>query len=233
MVLCQLVTPGHNGCFPYLQLRWLLDADMPQNLSGRRPERVHCAEFNARTRVFGADAKVCVINLFARLKPLKVIKIKIGSVSSSNFVLFLQFQKFSPMLQMSKITREISVAAAVAGLSYGNTFLVANLVLFNTNGIPFSELRNGARIHAAFIEGIGLLKRHQRGHIDVETVLGVVHSSLEAMQVRAGLEKLNLVTPGHNGCVTWSLLVRTVSLTCRWCSTRAWRGRSPSPTSPC
>ena len=42
--------------------------------------------------------------------------------------------------------------------------------------------RNGARIHAAFIEGIGLLKRHQRGRIDVEAVLGIVHSSLEAMQ---------------------------------------------------
>ena len=106
---------------------------MPQNLSGRRLERVRCAEFNARTQVFAAGA--CAAKLNA-------------------------------------ITREISVAGAVAGLSYGNTFLVANLILFNTNGIPFSELQNGARIHAAFIEGIGLLKRNQRGHMDVEAVLG-------------------------------------------------------------
>ena len=122
------------------QLRWLLDADMPQNLSGRRLERVHCEEFNARTKIFQSAHR------------------------------------------LSAVTREISAAGAVAGLSYGNTFLVANLVLFNTNGIPFSELRNGARIHAAFIEGIGLLKRHQRGRVDVEAVLGIVHSSLEAMQ---------------------------------------------------
>ena len=115
---------------------------MPQNLSGRRLERVRCAEFNARTQVFDA---ACAAKL-------------------------------------SAITREISVAGAVAGLSYGNTFLVANLILFNTNGIPFSELQNGARIHAAFIEGIGLLKRNQRGHMDVEAVLGIVHSSLETMQ---------------------------------------------------
>ena len=122
------------------QLRWLLDANTPQNLSGRRLERVHCAEFNARTKIFGSSDR------------------------------------------LSTITREISAAGAVAGLSYANTFLVANLILFNTNGIPFSELRNGARVHAAFIEGIGLLKRHQRGHVDVEAVLGIVHSSLETMQ---------------------------------------------------
>ena len=108
------------------QLRWLLDANMPQNLSGRRLERVHCAEFNSRTQMF-VDNSI-----------------------------------------LNSMTKGIAIAGAAAGLSYGNTFLVANLILFNTNGIPFSGLKNGARIHASFIEAMELLKRHQRGHVNVE-----------------------------------------------------------------
>jgi hypothetical protein len=135
------------------QLKWMLDVNMPMNLTGRELERLGCTQIDKHLLLFnGPNASELIADECEKIK---------GS-----------------------------------GLDYGATALVANLLLFNTQGLPHAELKNAMRIQAGFIEATDLLRhQHRRQNLS--------GPSLSIEPVLHMIEHLDSVRTLFNSRVNW------------------------------